>query len=269
MKKIIDIKLLKDYIPLLYIFLVCLGYFSNSIYWSVFDIDIIYYINVIELLFYFIPLGAAIAGMLLIVFIPLSPAMIARDKGILLDFTPEENRNEQDDSENSEEPDSSFWRRTKLIIRVIIEVIPTILIIYTLCTILFVKLDFNFNLFKITLLIWVFLLYFYFGTISDNYSLTEKPRLIFLIGLVLIIIYYISSLNRKFESANDLLDGKPTHHIRLIKGNDTIKSSKDFIYLGQTNDYFFLRKLKNDENHIFKKSDLSEIALKKINIIQD
>ena len=60
------IKNLKEYFPIVYIILICLGYINKSLFFSQFDINIINYLSIQDLVFVFIPLGSMIIGVLVI-----------------------------------------------------------------------------------------------------------------------------------------------------------------------------------------------------------
>ena len=66
----------KESIPIVYIILVCFGYFNKSLYFDKFGVDILYYLTVQELAFSFIPVGSAIFVALLFIIIILAPMVV-------------------------------------------------------------------------------------------------------------------------------------------------------------------------------------------------
>ena len=70
------LSLLKESIPIVYIILVCFGYFNKSLFFNKFGVDILYYLTVQELVFSFIPVGSVIVAALLFTIIMLAPMIV-------------------------------------------------------------------------------------------------------------------------------------------------------------------------------------------------
>jgi len=74
------LKRFKNNIPLIYIFLVCFGYFNKSIYFDVFDIDILNYLSIPELVLMFIPFGSILVIVALSMVIIIAPMVVFGSK---------------------------------------------------------------------------------------------------------------------------------------------------------------------------------------------
>lgn len=263
MSIIFSIKTVKDYIPLVYIFLICLGYFSNSLYWGKFDIDIIYYMTFIELLFLFIPLGAALAGILLATALIVAPAVISGGKGIVYDFS--KFKNEDGDSETilreeKRNKQNRFVSGILFFIEIYLHLVPLVLLLYLVFSTQF-EFYFSSKISMVLILVWMMIFFMKYSVVNKNKTLNKKRILI--VFSVFIIVMFLFTLEIRLSQAEDILEGKPLYNINFKNGSDHISTTENLIYIGQTNDYIFLRNLNKNENLIYQKSEIRELVLKK------
>ncbi|RIV68716.1 hypothetical protein [Flagellimonas aequoris] len=256
------IRTIKDYLPVIYIFLVCFGYFSENIYYQKFDIDILDYLSVQELIFIFIPSGAALTIGLLIYFIMIMPQiMLGFEFGPFKFINYVVKFREHLNSKN---------KKILLFIYELIETIVAIVVILGPIAgffyLAFVN-DFKTGIAKNSfvyylLLIWVPL--FVVKSLIEISKNTNKINKSLLLVFSIIMIMELLDSYQKLDKANNVLEGygKYAVYVELKKEHDPIVTDENLIFIGQTKDYIFFRRLKDSVNCIYNKNDINEILIK-------
>ena len=98
-----------------------------------------------------------------------------------------------------------------------------------------------------------------FNRIESNFEIglsrIEKSFVI-----IFFIYLTVGSILKIYES-EIISNGEPFYNATFIYKNDTISSDTSTVFIGQTNNYLFLRDLEKKKNLIFEKSNISSLEL--------
>ncbi|MEZ5015924.1 MAG: hypothetical protein R2800_02655 [Flavipsychrobacter sp.] len=268
---------LKELLPILSVILVFLGYWNLDSYYDHFDIDIYNYVTATELLLSFLPIikYIIISVSLISVFVVILSSLIKSKKGkksvkptanIL--FTPLLLRRLYKIRKKRK---SSLFTITintyKCLLNLFVIVVPVFLT-FLICdvleneiiSILFDKWTKYFFVFLIATTITYYSLIFN-DTIFSRINLDLRDYTILFLSLnvilaVIIITSVINTLQSKRVYYNNNL--KTTS---ILIDNKTITTDSNLVYIGQTQNYIFLRKLKEEVNVIYKMSDIDKLEI--------
>ncbi|SEQ49922.1 hypothetical protein SAMN05421824_1807 [Hyunsoonleella jejuensis] len=259
---------LKESIPITYIILVCFGYFNKSLYFDKFGVDILYYLTVQELAFSFIPVGSAIVVALLFMIIILAPMVVfGSDEYIDSEmekdrFNPYQGINKIKHATFKKISKHTYWI-ISIATSLYLNLIPILLVAYFA---IFRKIGEslpNSELIVLLMIFWgiIFFLKFKFHQNSKN---KKNPRIILFVYFILMIVVFIVYSEINIKRAERIRNGDADYSIHLINDKKEIKTTKELIFFGQTNDFIFLRNTNTNENRILKKSDFKELIIKKL-----
>jgi len=259
---------LKEYIPIIYIILVCFGYFNKSLYFDKFGVDILYYLTVQELAFSFIPVGSAIVVALLFMIIILAPMVVFGsdeyiDSEIEKDrFNPYQGINKIKHATFKKISKHTYWI-ISVATSLYLNLTPILLFAYFA---IFRKIGGslpNSEIIVLLMIVWgiIFLLKFKFHQNSKN---KKNPRVILFVYFILMIVAFIVYSDINLKRAERIRNGDADYSIHLINDKKEIKTTKELIFFGQTNDFIFLRNINTNENRILKKGDFNELIIKEL-----
>src|SRR5690606_37064529 len=255
-------------IPAVYIILVCFGYFNKSLFFNKFGVDILYYLTVQELVFSFIPVGSVIVAALLFTIIMLAPMIVFGsnediDSEMQKDrFNPYKGINKIKHATIKKISKHTYWI-ISIATSLYLNLTPILLVVYYA---IFRKIGEPFPNSKIIVLLmilWgiIFLLKFKF---HQNFKTKKNPRVILFVYFILIIVAFIVYSDMNLKRAERIKNGDADYSIHLINDKKEIKTTKELIFFGQTNDFIFLRNTITNENTILRKSNFNEIIIKEI-----
>ncbi|MGN7513744.1 MAG: hypothetical protein ACTHOM_05170 [Allomuricauda sp.] len=258
------LKSIKEYIPVLYLCLVCIGFIEKGLFYRQFQIDILDYLGIQEMLFMFVPIGAFIITLAFYIILAIVPIYILLDN--------EDNL----DSNEKEEIKQKFFvekSKTKKILRkvtVIYLILAPLFLFFYLGIVLFnryigISLPIRPLVIFIPMLLYSLLLPMMVIFIRKDKSDKSIRKMFIGMLISLLVIFSISILSR-IGRANSILQGNPEYSISFeIKGEaKPIETNEYLVYIGQTSNNIFLRNLKTNSTEIFFKKDLNRITLRKI-----
>ena len=109
--------------------------------------------------------------------------------------------------------------------------------------------------------VWFFIL---FGTLKklkdSNHNNLHNYILIFsLLGLFLSNIYLYNK-----ETAIETLNGNPENSITIYTNTETVMTDSNLVFVGKTDNFLFLRNIKEEENEIYIMDDVIKFSIRKI-----
>ncbi|WP_347840196.1 hypothetical protein [uncultured Draconibacterium sp.] len=266
-------KTIIQYLTFCYFLLIIFGYLNMYIYYTFFEVEIYNYINITEL-------ALSFTSILLSLLIVATPRLI----NILLSIFDEE------EEKNKRNPVVTLYKlltvrrfRKKFSLWTKIKVLLSIVGAYRLLM-LYIALDnlipiiraYNKNdsaLLDVGLSsIFITLLFLYYAISPIFYKLFDKISTIFYeekndtfsfitmhIMLFLIFIFSFNAIKQKKVKI-----GYPLYEATIILEDKQIKTKGDIAFVGQTQNFIFLRNLKTEENIILKNTEIIEIHKKKV-----
>lgn len=261
------LKTLKDYLPLIYIFLVCFGYFNKSLYYDKFGIDILHYLNIPELVLMFIPVGSALVSAFLFLIIVIAPMVVFGPSSEELELEAKKDRfniyeklGKIKNSRVKKISKNIYWVFA-IITSIYLNFIPILLFLYFA---IFRNFESPLNISKMVIflmIIWafMFLLKFRFQNSKSKFN----PRMQLFVYFIMAIIVFIVYSDINLDKADRILNGKSDYYVKFELDNNLIETKDNFLFIGQTSDYVFLRKIDSEENHIYDKKNISELVIKK------
>lgn len=266
-KKESTLKTLKDYLPLIYILLVCFGYFNKSLYYDKFGIDILHYLSIPELVLMFIPVGSVLVTVFLFLIIIIAPMIVFGPSNEDLELEAKKDRfniyEKLDKIKNSKIKKISkkiYWI-IAIISSIYLNFVPGLLFLYFAVSKNFENQLFNSKIAIIVMIIWalIFLLKFRFQNSKSKFN----PRIQLFVYFIMAIIGFIVYSDMNLNKANSILNGESEYYVKFKINNQFLETNSKFLFIGQTNDYVFIRKIDSRENYIYNKKDISEFIIKK------
>lgn len=271
-------KILK-YLPLFSALLILIGYLNYFSFYKSFDIEISSYLTTGELLLSFLPLTVPILIILLFFFFMLTGVLVT------LSFKKDKQIDDSDDDSVSltlffhtikrllddlkNKKLSKFYKIGFFPVYIIALIIGLFFIAFFsfyLFTIVEYTISGN-SEFKIPALIlilssllWIPLIFDLINRIYNNPNKDTLQNLKF--GFVLFIFITLVVITNK-ESAFKIKHGQPKYNVTLELPDSTIKTDSNFVFIGKTKDYLFLRNLKEDRNVIFSSTNIKRLEIKK------
>lgn len=96
---------------------------------------------------------------------------------------------------------------------------------------------------------------------NTNYKVDLNPVFpYFIIAMCHLSFNYLHN----YSNAKNIMDGKPEFNIEFTYSEDAIKSDTNFVYIGQTQDYIFLRELDKKENYVYAKKEILNLKMVKV-----
>lgn len=268
--------------PFLYAALIYIGYLNYFFYYNVFDINILDYLTIGELLLSFLQLS-----IVFIIFggIVAVPAIFAA----LLSLLIKEDKlyNEDDDDNDSYTPFHITKQFTILkqsikstgesivtkisniffdVIRLARDILISVFFVLFFGFIFLQVFSSKSNLFyaPYTIVMSFFWILIFVKTIAV--AKRRQKNIDFLKIQVVVVLVLVISLDNIIhrETAHEVLDGKSFMEVSLYFDNDTICTDSELLYIGQTEQYMFLYNKSNNTNQIYSKPGLKKIEMKKI-----
>ncbi|MEO1485828.1 MAG: hypothetical protein AAFU57_08775 [Bacteroidota bacterium] len=261
------LKLLKEYLPLIYIFLVCFGYANQTyFYYDRFDIDILSYLSIQELVLMFVPAGSFVIFLCLLLFLVIGPLTV---------FINDEEKKKDIEARKPKkhrQPKNKVLRFIDRVLDYVIKLIsflslmyligvfPGIYIAYTYTSYKGIDLDMN-PVFGLAIA-WGIIFGLKLSLMSDEKKEQFYMNRVRVLGWSVFVLILYSYGN--FRKAENILKGKPTHYVNFIVENKQVETNADTLYFGETIKYIFLRNIKTNENQIYNKNEIGQITMKKI-----
>ncbi|MBP0903770.1 hypothetical protein ACFSKN_04210 [Mariniflexile gromovii] len=261
------LKTLKDYLPLIYVLLVCFGYFNKSLYYDKFGIDILHHLNIPELILMFIPVGSALVTAFLFLIIIIAPMVVFGPSNEDLELEAKKDRFniylKLDKIKNSKTKKISkklYWV-IAIITSTYLNFVPILLFFYFAVFKNFENTLYISKIAVILMIIWafIFVLKFRFQNSKSKFN----PRIQIFVYFIMTIIGFIVYSDINLNKADSILNGKSEYYVKFEINNQLIETNSKLLFIGQTNNYVFLRKIDSRENHIYNKKDISEFIIKK------
>ncbi|WP_103071846.1 hypothetical protein [Aquimarina sediminis] len=266
-KKETTLKTIKDYLPLIYIFLVCFGYFNKTLYYDKFGIDILHYLTIPELVLMFIPVGSMLVSALLFVVILIAPMVVFG------------NNNDDFESETRKDGSSIYKRLDKMsnnkfgkiskniywlveiMTSVYLNFVPMLLFAYLAIGLKFDNIPYSTKIPIVLMIFWglIFLLKFIFRSSKTKHN----PRLNLFVYLIMMLVCFIVYSDMSLKEAEEILSGKSICYVKFMIDERSVETNKNLLFFGQTNEYVFLRKIDSQENYIYNKKEIKEFVYKK------
>lgn len=256
-----SLQTLKSYLPLIYIFLVCFGYFNKSMfYYDIFDLDILYYMGIQELVLMFIPLGSILIAIIIFLLAIVFPMAI---------FIPESGN---DKSENTENKEYSGKKKSIKVLDYAFETISYAVIAYLIF--LFPLFILAYSLFRegtknffdsgsafILMFLWgiLFLVKLVLMPEKDKKKIHHTRAIWSVVAIMAFILYSYSN----YLKANRILKGETDFNVKFTINNKQIQTTDELLFFGQTTDYIFIRNICTNENLIYNKNDIEELIMEK------
>ncbi|MCF2875438.1 MULTISPECIES: hypothetical protein [unclassified Tenacibaculum] len=237
------IEVIRENITLIYFGLVCVGYASKFHFYDYFNIDIENYLTLQEIIFSFLPITSFVLTLVLII--------------VLLGSINVYDESLNENKESTKGLLFKFNRKNKFFkISILLSAFFLGLPIYSTHTGYYLP---NW----IVIIIMLLSLLVHVAIIIHNYNNEQiNSKNISYYILIIISLFLLYSFNVNRIKAKEILKGKVNKTIVIESKNDTIKSSKDIVYIGETNNYFFFRNRKSSFNLIIKKSDYNIVKIK-------
>lgn len=249
MKKIIE------YVPIITVCLIYFGFCNLHYYYKEFNIDIYNYISNTEILLSFLPTIVVLASSIYI---------IAYSK--LINHS---DLNENDKKIDSEEIiEKEIRPKERKIIWSILLKIPVQLLLLIICKSILSLVLINYYAYKAyelqdlnIIYALVFLAYIYFSSsIFKNQKLINDNILLITFFSVLYLGIQIGTY-RKLDS-DKIKDGISNKKIEFEYDGKKIETSKQNIYIGQTQSHLFIFNIKNKSTSIYKTENIELLTLK-------
>jgi hypothetical protein len=266
-KKESYLKIIKEYLPLIYIFLVCFGYFDKSLYFNQFEINILNYLSIPELILIFIPLGSMIFTSFILLIIVFSPALIFRKTENKLDSEDENitynllfkirnipNKILRKILEN-------IYFIVGIFIMIYLQIIPLLLFFYYAISRIFTKVFFNKNIFILSIILWG--IFFFLKFKFQRSKIRLNPKINLFVYSIMISIGFVVYFYMNINTAERILNGKSDYYVKFRLDSKIIETNKDLLYFGQTNQYIFLRAIETNESYIYNKKNIKEFIIRK------
>lgn len=239
----------KDYLPLLYILLVCISYTLLNSYYAQFDIDIKKYLSFQEIIYIFLPISNFI--IILLVFQLLTyyyrEILHLKKKTII----------KEGKSNKSILRDTPDWIKK---------------VVYYFLLFAFFQMLFNFSkiinkfdyaqliiFFVVIVILFIILILKLYEILNEKNEKAVKP-----IFITLFLALFTGGIFTQRLEARFVLNGTPLYSLKLIRVTDTVKTNDNLVYIGETKNYYFLRNLKNKENVIIPNNSIRKTIKKKI-----
>ncbi|MGX1930208.1 hypothetical protein [Flagellimonas sp. 2504JD4-2] len=265
------LKTLKEYLPLIYIFLVCFGYFSKSLYYDKFGIDILYYLSIQELVLMFIPAGSAIVAAILFLIIVSSPWLVFRaddEEDLESEIKKDKHNIYRLIDKIKNQKLQKISRKTYWILAIItiiyLDYVPMLLFLFFVITKNLEYTMLTSKLVVVLMIIWgiLFMLKFRFQNSKSKFN----PRMQLFVYFILLIVMFIVYADITLNKADKIISGEPEYHVKFTIDEQLIETNKQLLFFGQTNDYLFFRKVNSKENYIYNKNDIKEFVIKEIEL---
>lgn len=265
-KKESTLKTIKDYLPLIYIFLVCFGYFNKSLYYDKFGIDILYYLTIPELVLMFIPVGSMLVAALFFIIILIAPMIVFGQNND--DYELEIKKDRFNIYKKLDKISNLKFRKVSKTIYWIIAIItsiylnfvPMLLFAYFAIYRNFQNIPYNTKIPVILMIFWgiIFALKFRFQNSKSKFN----PRLNLFVYFIIMLICFIVYSDLNLKKAEEILNGQSDHYVKFMIDKKIIETNNNLLFFGQTNDYIFLRKINSNENFIYNKKEIKEFVYK-------
>lgn len=265
------LKLIKDYLPLIYIMLVCFGYFEKSLYFDKFGIDILNYMSIPEMILIFIPLGSIIFTSIIFIIIVVSPGIIFNKTEYESKIENQKksfnllNKLKKTKNKTLRKIAVNFYHVVGILVMLFLHFIPILLMTYIAFSRIFEKIHYKENTILLFISLWGILFLFKFLVQKKEFRI--KPRIVLFTYSILVFIFFIGYLEINANKANNILKGKSNYYVKFKIEDKTIESTKDLLFFGQTNEYIFLRNINTQENFIYKKNIIKELIIRKQNTV--
>jgi hypothetical protein len=254
MKKIIE------YVPIITVCLIYFGFCNLHYYYKEFNIDIYHYISNTEILLSFLPTIVLLASSLYVFAyskLVNHPDLIEKNNKIESEETVEKEDNEKGIKPKREK---NIW---PLLLNIPFQLL---VIILTESAINFVLIKyFNYKTYQLQevniIYVILFLAYFYYATdLFKNKKLVNDNALLITFFSVLYLGSQIGTY-RKLD-ADKIKDGISNKKIEFEYNGKKISSSKQNIYIGQTQSHLFLYNVKNKSTSIYKTENIDFLIVK-------
>lgn len=289
---------LKEMLPILSVILVFLGYWNLDSYYDYFGIDIYNYVTVSEILLSFLPVMKVVIIVILIIIVFLS--IIAFIIVTLSEFeTQKKEEGNVNDEELLPFDIVANIKVVKRIIETVKMLIKNKRNLSTKAILwgwVMIVAYLSFLILSIWLYTRVYNGYEYFLKILFDMPFLVKEAenaIVYLLGyalLVSLIIYYsllvrlngilgviarksryiilgiflstlILSISNQLKAGRILIAETLNKNTSILINNKTINTDSNLVYIGQTQNYIFLRKLKEETNVIYKMSDIDKLEI--------
>lgn len=239
---------IKEYLPLLYILLVCVSYIIMNSYYSVFNLDFINYLSFQEIIYIFLPISKFI--ILVIVF-----SLFNSFYNQLLNLV-----NKRKKIYKSK---VSIFKKIPTVLKKIVSYTLLIASLYILFNFLgFFNKYFYYNHYIVFVVMTIVFVIFCLKLYEIYHNGNEKDIPLLLISGSLTFVFLFAFIQKTEGSL--ILNGSPAYNVEIVKENETFKSSDSLVYFGETKNYFFFRNLKSNKNIIIPNENVSKIIKTKI-----
>gem|GEM_PF-6909963 len=253
--------------PFFSVILIFLGYWDLHFYFMYFDIPIYDFVSTGEIILSFLPKATYIFLYTIIVVLSL---IISRSSGLT---TEPYLRNSYDILFKSGKDRHAGVSVTKKIFSafdLFVKVLSVIMILYfTIYAITEWSRSgdsvFTYRVpYVVLITIWSFLLMQFIDyVIEKKYPVKDELNIHNILLVIMLLITYLAFITfSDFSRAVQTLKGFPVYNIEFTYRDKQITSGKDTVFIGQTNNYFFLRDNLQGINLIYRKSELNEIKLR-------
>ena len=265
-KKESTLKTIKEYLPLIYIFLVCFGYFNKSLYYDKFGIDILYYLTIPELVLMFIPVGSMLVAALLFIIILIAPMIVFGQNNDDYEAEIKKDRNniykklDKISNVKFRKISKKFYWIIAITTSIYLNFVPMLLFAYFAICRYFENITYNTKIPVVLMIFWgiIFALKFRFQSSKSKFNPRLNLFVYFIIMLICFIVYSDINLNK----AEEILNGESDHYVKFIVDKKIVETNNNLLFIGQTNDYVFFRKIDSQENYIYNKKEIKEFIYK-------
>lgn len=262
-------KSIKEYLPIIYLFLIFLGYQTNGIYYSEFGINILDYYSLQEFLMAFIPLGTFLTTKLLFTVIGIIPILIFKKIRVNNSLPVDEdmlNIKYIIDKIRNTKTKGRILKIYEVGVKIydfVLYTTPLVIFPFLIGSVKYHEILYQYGFIKSILIAWMFMLLFKFSLRENS---IEKYKFKYIIGLTVTIITLtiLLSTTDYIEKAENILNGKPKFEVSIRNGDKNISTSNHFLFIGKTDRYIFFRDIKTNENYIYELKNVSELKFKEI-----
>lgn len=272
-------KKLIEYLPIISAMLLFLGFINYTSFYRFFDIEIIHYLTSGELILSFLPLTVPILFLVIVV----SLMVIIQ----IIPLPGDSKRNESNNNSvsiwtiflasQSANSIKYYWTNKKTFGNIAILTLTILIFIIGIGIIAFFVLapfvmlplaissqlfpDWDIGLVGILSVLW-FLLLFDIIKVSEIRGKIQYAGWINLFFLVIVFIYFIF-LSNKIE-ATDILNSKPSYSLKFEFDGKLVQTDSNFVYIGRTSEYIFLRNILEKTNSIYLSSEIKHFEILKL-----